>query len=325
MTTLRLTSNQNCLLKCSYCSVQHSAGWADELSRYGEYPVIFSMPIVAKTNADNFWDTWAAEYTKLTHIVIDSGEPITSEHTAKILNYVANFPNPELTIEIVSSFAVPSKDFGEYITQVSELVHKRRIKKFIQTVSIDSGKSDQAEYIRYGMHAAMFYHYVIRFLSATNDLAQLNFKILANNLSISGIRPLLEWVIDLRADYGQDNDRIKFDLQMLQYPAYQSAQIAPAWLVDHAERVAIWAESNTEFLTGPAPHFSETELDQIYNLVDWMKAGQQLDSEYVKKQQADFFRFFHEHDLRRKTSFLKTFPELKDWWQECQYHAENGY
>jgi hypothetical protein len=46
-----------------------------------------------------------------------------------------------------------------------------------------------------------------------------------------------------------------------------------------------------------------------------------LQQGYVNKNRADFYRFFNEHDSRRGTDFLKTFPEMSDWWKECEYHA----
>jgi hypothetical protein len=52
-----------------------------------------------------------------------------------------------------------------------------------------------------------------------------------------------------------------------------------------------------------------------------MRNGQQLDSTYIKQQQADFYRFFKEHDRRRGTDFLTTFPDMASWWSECEYHA----
>ena len=320
-----MQTNQNCLLKCSYCSAQHSAGWADELSRYGEYPTINEIPIVPKTSRDNFLDEWVSSYTKLTHVIIDSGEPVTSDTTLKILDYITSFPNPELTLEIWSSFAVPTTNFNDYLERVAALVHKKCIKKFVQVVSIDSGKSDQTEYIRYGMHAPMFYHNVMRYLNVTTDIAQLKFNILANNLSIPGLQPLLEWILDLRADFGQEVNRIQFDLKMLGRPSFQSPQIAPSWLAEHAARVAHWAVTNSGNPYIPDPGFTADELDKIQNLVDFMYAGRELDVDYVRAQQADFFRFFHEYDRRKKTNFIKTFPEFRDWWQECQHWAENGY
>ena len=53
-----------------------------------------------------------------------------------------------------------------------------------------------------------------------------------------------------------------------------------------------------------------------------MKDGQTLDPAYINLQRADFYRFFNEHDRRRNTSFIKTFPEMKEFWDECNYHAK---
>ena len=47
------------------------------------------------------------------------------------------------------------------------------------------------------------------------------------------------------------------------------------------------------------------------------------DPEYVKMQKADFYRFFNEHDKRRHTDFLQTFPQMREFWEECKYHAQN--
>jgi hypothetical protein len=46
------------------------------------------------------------------------------------------------------------------------------------------------------------------------------------------------------------------------------------------------------------------------------------DPDKLKLDRADFYRFFSEHDRRRDTNFLKTFPEMREFRQECKYHAE---
>jgi hypothetical protein len=55
-----------------------------------------------------------------------------------------------------------------------------------------------------------------------------------------------------------------------------------------------------------------------------MRDGKNLNPAYVAQQKADFYRFFSEHDRRRGTDFLKTFPEMTAWWKECEYHANNS-
>ena len=53
-----------------------------------------------------------------------------------------------------------------------------------------------------------------------------------------------------------------------------------------------------------------------------MQEGCKLDKEYVKMQQANFYRFFNEHDQRRNTGFIRTFPEMYDFWKQCEYYAK---
>ena len=53
-----------------------------------------------------------------------------------------------------------------------------------------------------------------------------------------------------------------------------------------------------------------------------MRDGQKLNKDYIIKNKADFYKFFAEHDRRRGTDFLKTFPEMKEFWNECKYYAE---
>ena len=67
--------------------------------------------------------------------------------------------------------------------------------------------------------------------------------------------------------------------------------------------------------------FKDYEIQRMRRDLDWMKEGSKLNSEYVKLQHANFYRFFNEHDLRRKTDFLTTFPGMKEFWNECRYHA----
>jgi hypothetical protein len=55
-----------------------------------------------------------------------------------------------------------------------------------------------------------------------------------------------------------------------------------------------------------------------------MRDGQKLDPAVIIKNKADFYRFFNEHDCRRGTDFLKTFPEMFAWWKECEYYARQS-
>ena len=87
------------------------------------------------------------------------------------------------------------------------------------------------------------------------------------------------------------------------------------------ERVANWMELNLETPDKPFQGFKDYEVQRIRRDIDWMREGSQLAPDYVKLQRADFYRFFNEHDKRRKTDFLTTFPQMKEFWEECKYYA----
>jgi hypothetical protein len=86
------------------------------------------------------------------------------------------------------------------------------------------------------------------------------------------------------------------------------------------EQTADWMEENLETPEDPFHGFKDYEVQRLRRDIDWMKEGSKLDPEYVKIQKADFYRFFNEHDHRRGTNFLKAFPEMSQWWAECQYY-----
>ena len=55
-----------------------------------------------------------------------------------------------------------------------------------------------------------------------------------------------------------------------------------------------------------------------------MREGQHMDPKILAQRKADFYRFFSEHDRRRGTDFNLVFPEMRSFWQECEYHARNS-
>ncbi len=70
--------------------------------------------------------------------------------------------------------------------------------------------------------------------------------------------------------------------------------------------------------------FKDYELARLDRDIAWMRDGQQLPQDYVDRNKADFYRFFTEHDRRRGTDFVRTFPEMATWWAECEYHARQS-
>jgi hypothetical protein len=68
--------------------------------------------------------------------------------------------------------------------------------------------------------------------------------------------------------------------------------------------------------------FKDYEIARLDRDIAWMREGQKQSPELLNQRKADFYKFFAEHDRRRGTDFLKTFPEMSTWWNECRYLAQ---
>jgi hypothetical protein len=146
-----------------------------------------------------------------------------------------------------------------------------------------------------------------------------------NNLNIIGLKRLLEWILELRKEQSTTYQRVWFDTPLLRTPSWQSLQILPPSYVTILEDVADWMElhkldENSDRFDG----FKDYEIQRLRRDIAWMKKGSELDQEYVKIQRADFYRFFNEYDKRRNSNFMIAFPQMKEFWQECKWHAENS-
>lgn len=329
--------NHACNLKCSYCSPQFSSSWSDEVGRYGGYPTSTvhndpthftgrRRPIPVREDnpyVDAFWEWWPTLYPKLKHFRMTGGEPLMDRNTYRVFDYVLAFPNPELHIDVTSNFSVEEKLWEQYFSYVSRLCNTN-IEHFMQYVSLDSGIPEHAEYIRHGMEFKRVLARADYFLRHIPNRNSLTFIITMNNLNILGLKELLRSILSLRRLHSTTYQRVWFDTPILRQPTWQSLQILPPVYVKRLQDVVDWMQANMETADKPFNGFKDYEVQRLQRVVDWMKEGWKLAPEYVKLQRADFYRFFNEHDKRRNTWFLNTFPEMKEFWDECRYYDRNS-
>ena len=327
--------NHACNLKCSYCSPQFSSSWGDEVGRFGGYPTStvhndpahFSgrrRPIPVREHnpyVDAFWEWWPNLYPKLKHFRMTGGEPLMDKNTYKVFDYVLAFPNPELHIDVTSNFSVEEALWAKYLDYTQRLC-KTNIEHFMQYVSLDSGDPAQAKYIRHGLDFWRVVRRTEEFLSKVPERNSLTFIITMSNLNILGLKKLLEHILDLRDMHSHTYQRVWFDTPILRQPTWQSLQIMPAVYARRLQDVVDWMSTNMETEKRPFRGFKDYEVQRLQRVVDWMKEGSKLDPDYVIMQRADFYRFFNEHDKRRKTDFVNTFPEMREFWSECKYYAQ---
>ena len=326
--------NNACNLACSYCSPQYSSTWAQEIQRHGGYPthVIHNHPdhftgdrrVIPNREhnpyVEAFWAWWPTLYPRLRHFRMTGGEPLMDKNTYRVFDYVLALPKPDLHLNLTSNFSVDEELWIKYLDYTKRLCNTN-IEHFMQYVSIDSGLFAHAQYIRHGLDAHRCMGRVAEWLHEIPGRNSLTFIITMNNLSVLGLQKLLEMILELRQTFSTSYQRVWFDTPVLRQPAWQSLQILPESYAAVLERTADWMELNMETDQDPFHGFKDFEVQRLRRDIAWMREGQKLDHSQTK---ADFYRFFSEHDRRRKTDFLSTFPTMRQWWEECRAHAQRS-
>jgi hypothetical protein len=67
--------------------------------------------------------------------------------------------------------------------------------------------------------------------------------------------------------------------------------------------------------------FMDSEIYKMKLMIDWVKDNyKKIPENSLKKltMQGSFWYFFNEHDRRRNTNFVETFPELKEFYNNCE-------
>jgi len=325
--------NHACNLRCSYCSPQFSSSWADEVSRLGAYPTLVPhnapehftgsrRPIPAREHnpyVEAFWQWWPTLYPHLEHFRMTGGEPLLDKNTYRVFDYVLANPSPRLHLNVTSNFSVDEKSWQKYLAYTKQICDGR-IEHFMQYVSLD-GWGDQAEYMRHGLDFELLWDRVNQFLTEVPSYSSLTFIVTMNNLGVTSLDKLFAGILGLRKVYSHTYQRVWFDTPVLREPAWQSLQILPESYAEKLEWLWAWMVRQIETEEAPFKGFKDYELHRLDRDIAWMRAGQDKDHSAAR---ADFYRFFLEHDRRRGTDFLKTFPEMRSWWQECEYHARQS-
>ena len=265
-----------------------------------------------------FWSWWPELYPKLKHFRMTGGEPLMDENTYRVFDYVLALPLHGLHLAVTSNFSVEERLMQRYLGAVKQLCNTQ-IEHFMQYVSLDSGIAQQAEYIRYGLEFERCLTNVDSYLAQVPNRNSLTFIITMNNLNVTGLQDLLEYILTLRARHSHTYQRVWFDTPLLRYPSWQSLQILPESYQFKLEKIVKFMRDNLmpdDSFVG----FKDYEIQRMERNLEWMREPQ--DQDRLSRDRGDFYRFFEEHDKRRATDFLYTFPEMREFWSLCQYHAK---
>jgi hypothetical protein len=264
-----------------------------------------------------FWQWWPTLYPELEHFRMTGGEPLLDKNTYRVFDHVLANPSAKLHLNVTSNFSVDEKSWQKYLGYVKQLCDGR-IEHFMQYVSLD-GWGSQAEYMRHGLDFDLLWKRVNQFLTEVPSYNSLTFIVTMNNLSVTSLQKLLQGILDLRQAHSKTYQRVWFDTPVLREPAWQSLQILPESYSQLLSNMHSWMMGNLETADDLFHGFKDYEAARLDRDIAWMCSG--VDDSMRHQHMADFYRFFSEHDRRRGTDFLRTFPEMRSWWAECVYYA----
>jgi len=311
-----------------------------------------NMPLKIKQD-DNpylqaFWKWWPQLYKKLEVFRITGGEPLMDSNFFKVLDYIHTHPNTWLEVSVTSNFCPPKPELMDrFIAKLKKLEEiqiwndperfnpgagnhwyvNMAVKNFAVFVSLDSLGS-HAEYIRDGLDFDVLQKNVDTLLAETNNTT-LTFINTFNVLSVFKFKDYLKYILALRQAYSRQSQGIKyipindpytkhpdhaihprqriwFDIPLLRSPEWQSLQMLPPEF-DH------YLEDAIEFMimhndVSDFAGFYDFEIEKAERNLVFLK---QRSTNAINKE--NFMEFFKQHDQRRGTDLLKTFPEFKDY------------
>jgi hypothetical protein len=321
---MEISFSYACNFKCSYCSPEISSKWMEEIQQYGPYPTHLSyngldhfkqmqkMPIAEREEnpyVDAFWQWWPEIYPTLHTFRITGGEPLMTKHTFKVLDYIIENPNPNLELGINSNLGVPKKLIDDFIDKVKIILDKKLVKSVKLYTSCEA-YGTKAEYIRFGLNYKEWYANCQRLLS---ELPELEFSVMStyNALSVTSYDLFLNDWLNLKKDFRTRQRNVSFDAPYLRNPEWLTIGILP-------KEYITMAESSYQFVKNNKPWFQDYEIARMERIYELFQSQIDKPMPYLNTWRKDFFLFVNEHDRRRGTNFLETFPEMSNFYHFCK-------
>ena len=264
---------------------------------------------------DAFWKWWPDLYPNLKVFRMTGGEPLVDHNTFRILNYIEEHPNRSLELAITSNLCPPEKMMNRFTHQISNIIQKKHILQFMIFPSIDTW-GPQAEYIRHGLDINDFEKNVRRLLGESPNLL-MSFILTTNALSVFNLKTLLKKILEWAEESSQVMRRVFFDLPYLHFPPWQALDILPDKMAEGYLKDGLAFMEENQYHEDKKRHgFSPFQINKMKRLLALVERP--VDREKQKINRINFYKFFNEHDCRRGTDFLHTFPELRAFWFDCK-------
>ena len=317
--TLEIAFDRTCNFACSYCNPAFSTTWVKDIKQKGAYKNLtsdgrnhFTHPHKSSQlydfNEENpyvtaFFKWWDSDlHETLDELRITGGEPLMSGHTWKLLDWFKKNKKQSTTrLAINSNLGFDKERIDKLLSATNDVK--------IDLYTSNESMNEHAEYIRDGLQWDQWYNNVM-YLIKSKKLRGLHVMCTINALCLSSLPTFLEMLVGIKMSYGAD--AINFTLNILRFPSFQSALVLP-------KKIKLKYKTQLEeflLMYGDQPELHQMEVNQIKRLIDYLDIVKTPHSEAFEmpKLLNDFKEFYKQYDERRNKEFVKTFPELEEWY-----------
>jgi hypothetical protein len=134
-----------------------------------------------------------------------------------------------------------------------------------------------------------------------------------NAMSVPGYQTFLADMLAIKRDFGvRGTSPLIVDIPYLRYPAHQAVFILPNSWAEQIKTQVDFMYANLDQGSEQRGffHWEADKFQRIYELV-----LNKQDEANITLMRRDFVAFVDEHDRRRGTDFLTTFPEFKELYE----------
>jgi organic radical activating enzyme len=321
---LEVSFDPTCQLACSYCCPAISTSWARDIKQNGPYTMLptdhrnhytddgRSSRKYGHDEKNPYVEAWFRWWNQSLHrnlkqLRITGGEPMMSQHTWRLLDWLANNSNQSDTrIEITTNLTYD----GDLVARMLDYVS--RIKQPVWIYTSGESIGEKAQYVRDGHNWEQW----------LRNVEQIRKSGIVENLSVTGTMSAIsndgfvDWLgflLDQKRMHGRD--WMLMSVNLVRFPTFQNIVVLPSDLRKQyaAEIESILNRPDINQLLLPY------EQDHISRYMRYLKGviephgDTDIDHDALRK---DFKSFFTQYDNRRGKNFQATFPRLADWYDQ---------
>lgn len=145
----------------------------------------------------------------------------------------------------------------------------------------------------------------------------LNITLPLSIISISTIQTSINLINGLRNIYSKDKQWILFNFDIQNIEPFLDIKLLPIKYIDMLEYT--WSFmlkkiDNENTFQG----FTPPELDNLQTVIDYMRTGSDLPTDYVRQQRKLFYKNIIEYDQLNNKNFRAIFPDMIEFYEQCE-------